>query len=286
MFGTMRAMPIRLLSHAVVSAAAASAAVPAGGPAVVRGSDQNYIPAGSSYSHYNGMWARHFDPSLRETDDPRRAGGAGSRYWSRATFDPARFPSATRIDWIVPAIESWRRRGNPGVYGYLATSYGNYDSGQPDHRVAPVQVARLGRFVSSVRWTLTGGRPGDVTVLQEFYLTRTPGDAAAKALEIGLLLHPGDTARDFHRSGKQLGTWTDDAGIEWAIARQGNYVMLMRADGKDLVAGTIDWRSLLARVRRLGQVSGTEWINGIAVGVEPIRGNGSFRLDEWTVALR
>lgn len=282
----MRTVPIRLLSLSVAVAGAASAAMAAGGPAVVRGSDQNYIPAGSAYSHYNGMWARHFDPSLRDTDDPRRAGGAGNRYWSRATFDPARFPSATRIDWIVPAIESWRRRGNPGVYGYLATSYGNYDSGQPDRRVAPVQVARLARFISVVRWTLLGGRPGDVTVLQEFYLTRTPGDAAAKALEIGILLHPGDTARDFHRKGRQLGGWTDGAGIEWAIARQGNYVMLMRADGKDLISGTIDYGSLLARLSRLRQVNGAEWINGMAVGVEPIRGNGSFRLDEWNVALR
>jgi hypothetical protein len=62
--------------------------------------------------------------------------------------------------------------------------------------------------------------------------------------------------------------------------------MLMRADGKDLISGTIDYGSLLARLSRLRQVNGAEWINGMAVGVEPIRGNGSFRLDEWNVALR
>ena len=60
--------------------------------------------------------------------------------------------------------------------------------------------------------------------------------------------------------------------------------MFIPAD--DVLTGTIDCKAALDFLRAKGQLTGEEWFNGIAFGIEPVTGSGSLRVESWAVDYR
>jgi hypothetical protein len=59
--------------------------------------------------------------------------------------------------------------------------------------------------------------------------------------------------------------------------------MLMLASGDDVVIGSIDVKATLNFLMAKGVITGAEWFNGIALGVEPVSGSGELRLTKWAM---
>jgi hypothetical protein len=221
-----------------------------------------------SYQAFASPWSTFFDASLVHGIDFR----------DTIAVDPATFPDGTIIESMWP-----KRPPKTGVWGYNAVSYGNYDGGRPPERVTPKQVKDLKRLNEAFSYRFSGSP--FFNLLTEFYLTAKPGDETSKLVEIGLFLHTPALTSAFARSGERIGDYRDRQGRIWTIRRQGTYYLVIPNDGADVQSGTLELQPLLAFLMTKHVLSGAEWFNGMAFGVEPASGGGRTRLivDHWHV---
>lgn len=196
--------------------------------------------------------------------------------------DVARFPDRTRLSYFWPA---WRPRNHGGVWAYVHIGYGDYDGGVAEVPVAPRRVDALRQLSQTVAWRPDGGF-GRANLLTEFYLRADPRKPESKRLEIGWLLHAPRATQTFVDEGRQLGTWTDPSGRAWQAAITDRYVTFLPAGREDVREATIDMLAALRWLREKGLVRGDEWVTGVAIGAEPLKGYGRFEIDRWRVAMR
>ncbi len=197
-------------------------------------------------------------------------------------IDVRQFPAGTTMNWRWPPFIA---HNGPGVWGYIQTSYGNYDGGEPETPVPARRVRDVRDLRQAYAWRLENGL-GDGNVLTEFYLRSSPTDVNAKTLEIGFFLHAPDSTRRFHGRSKAIGVFTDTQGRRWKVALAEKFCMFLPEAEGDLTTGTLDMLPALVWLQRHGLVKGDEWFSGLAIGVEPVRGIGRYHLDKWSVALR
>lgn len=207
---------------------------------------------------------------------------AGEDFVDTIAIHEATFPAHTKLAWHWP-LDAPKKTG---VRGFNALGYGNYDSGVPERPVKPLRVRDIKSGWQSFDWRhdlITG----EFNLLAEFYLTRMAGDAEAKTLEVGFMLHTPPTTRAWIGIKPPLARWRDAFGTEWSVTRnQGPgipYIILVPTSGADLLKGRLDVKGALGELRRLGVVTGEEWLNGVAFGAEPISGSGSVMVMDWKV---
>jgi hypothetical protein len=207
---------------------------------------------------------------------------AGKDFVNTIAIHEASFPAQTKLAWHWPLDTSKKT----GVRGYNTLSYGNYDGGVPEQAVKPLRVSDIRSGWQQFDWDydlITG----DFNLLAEFYLTRTPGAAKAKTVEVGFMLHVPDATRAWIGTNPPLATWRDAFGTDWTVTRnQGpgiDYMIFLPASGADLLKGRLDVKGALAELRRLGVITGDEWLNGVAFGAEPISGSGAVTVTDWKV---
>lgn len=226
---------------------------------------QNYTEG--SYTAYASPWSIFFDKTLRHEVD----------YLDTISVQPATFPDGTVIRTQWPINHPMAK----GVWGYMALGFGNYDGGKPEIHVLSHQVKDIKELnqAFSYKWQYSP----NFNLLNEFYLTSKPGDSQSKMIEIGFLLHVPDLA--WANSSTVIGSLTDASRQAWSIRRAGNYVMIFPQDGRDILSGRINVLSFLKFLTLRGVITGNEWFNGIAFGMEPIKGAGSTQLtiDHWHV---
>jgi hypothetical protein len=82
------------------------------------------------------------------------------------------------------------------------------------------------------------------------------------------------------------GSYTDSNGVTWRV-RQGTdstglipYIFAHRLDLADF-EGQFLWHDYFSFLINAGAVSGNEWVNGAAFGVEPVSGSGSITIDKF-----
>ena len=266
--GTATAEPMRSAGHSAPTTQSPRERADAR-PAIVKRDEELFTKG--SYIAYAAPWSAKV--SKLE---------AGKDFVDTITIREATFPAQTKIAWHWPLDISQKT----GVRGYNTLSYGNYDSGLPERPVRPVQVKSMRSGWQSFAWRYEPVA-GDFNLLAEFYLTRTSGRSEAKTVEIGFMLHTPLATRAWTRAGKSATRWTDAFGVQWDVTRnQGPgipYIIFMPHDGTDLLKGRLDVKGALAELRRIGIISGDEWLNGVAFGVEPVSGSGFVIVDDWTV---
>lgn len=255
---------------------------------VIVGANRNYTKG--QWNYYGGMWSRFFDSRLTETTELSQAGGASNNYYVRASVPPSGFPNSWTQTWMTPSNYSYTRPGAPGVYGYLATSYCNYDNGS-NNPAGCVQrqvdnIFTLTTEFSMVATALPGSALGDFNILHEFYLTSAPGNLDTKRLEVGVILHASEGGVRFHAGGTPIGVFTDRWGNSWTCVRNGTFVTFLRANGANLLSGAFDWREALTFLKSRGHVDGAWWFNGIAMGVEPTRNGGTLSIQRLAVTYQ
>jgi hypothetical protein len=196
--------------------------------------------------------------------------------------DLARFPADTSFHWRWPPVSAGF---GPGVWGYDAVMYGNYDGGEPETAVPPIRVRDLRALRQRFAWTIDNGW-GDGNVLTEFYLRSSPTDVHAKVIEIGWFFHLPASTRAYFDRAAPIGTFVDAQGRRWSARMAEKFLMIAPEQPQDLPAGTLDMLPFLRWLQQKGKITGNEWMSGLAIGVEPVRGLGKLTVNRWDVEMR
>lgn len=236
----------------------------ANSPGSVRLPDQTFYTSGA-YSAFASPWSSYLDKSLQRERD----------FLDSIVVQPATFPDGTLIEWKWP----FRRPKVAGVWGYLAVSYGNYDGGLPQVTVEPKQVKDIDSLSEDISWSASGFT--SYNLLNEFYLTRDAGKSDQKVIEIGLLLHPESRRNPFIEGARLVGRYADREGRSWQVVLNGTFCMFI--PDHDVSDGQIDLKAMLDFLVDKTVITGSEWFNGLAIGVEPVWGQGSTTIAIWKV---
>jgi hypothetical protein len=264
-------MKLRTLVVAAALLCAPALAGRKGEPATVIGDQVSYTRG--QWLAFNSPWSI-FSP-------PQNAYVHGVDYFDTTVIRPSSFPSGATVNWFWPATPC------TSVCGYMQLTYGNYDGGQPQAPVTSRQVKNIVTLNEEFDYSLTGN-PASFNVLNEFYLTSTQGDETTRVLEVGWFLNASTSGAAFFNSSTQLGTFTDQSGQVWKAAFNASgeanaYVMIMPNSGAQILRGTIDMKAALTFLTSNGRITGNEWLNGLALGVEPVSGSGSMKVARWTI---
>lgn len=241
-------------------------------PTVIAKGDRQFYTKGT-YNAYASPWSVTANSPMR----------VGTDYADTLTIDTTTFPARTKIAWRWPFVTP-----TTGVYGYNWISYGSYDGGRPQTKVAPRQVKSLYAAWQMVDWTYVRATSGNFNLLTECFLTSTAGNGR-KLAEVGFMLHTSPTTLAWSRIGYPLGTFTDASGLKWIVTRnagpQAPYYMFIPPYGADVLKARIDTKGALLYLRQRGLLDGNEWLNGVAFGVEPTGGTGSVTVYSWYSTL-
>lgn len=229
----------------------------------------------------------------------------GKDYFNKIYVTSAQFPNRTRFRGSWPA---W----TGGVRGYMHLSRGNYDGGAPSVSTPSKRVSALTTFTETVAWYNFGSNPY-FNVLEEFYLTSTSGNPNTKTAEIGFFLHAPPSTLSYLNVGESkivngvevghpninYGNYTSNIdGSIWVcrslynpskpaaryitfVQKVGNTVGVDYASG---VTKTFDKKHVLQWLIGKGAITGNEFINGAAIGIEPTFEGGVYDVyfHEWS----
>jgi hypothetical protein len=203
----------------------------------------------------------------------------GPDYADSIIIDPRTFPNGSDIAWRWPD-----RPPQKGVYGYLHLAYGSFAGGATKEPVAPEQVSRI-RTLKTLFAVDDVRSDGQFNVLSETFVTRAKGDFSTKALEVGFLTHLSDHGREHFDKARQIGTFTDPGGRRWTVAEMNGFCMFVPED-EPVSSGVLHYDAAFAWLVSKGLLTGNEWFNGLAIGVEPVSGSGGLRVSRWEILYR
>jgi hypothetical protein len=227
---------------------------------------------------YSAPWCARYDKSLIVDRD-----FSNSISYKKGDLANGR---NVRMKWRWPRPE--RRSAKCGVFGYTYVGWGNYDSGAVRSPVAPSQV----KSIKALSFSYDAQSSADTEQfngLGEFFLTKNPGAADQKVIEIGWFWNAPALTRAWARTGRQLGRIVDPHGVRWSVSvnksgAAGTYVTFIPVDKR--TSGTFEGKAVLNFLRRRGVVDGDWWFNGAAIGVEPLGGAGSAVVRTFKVTLK
>lgn len=233
------------------------------------GNFKGYHPAGSPYAGWLGMfgvWTPN-NESMVFTSDMQVHTNA--------------FPNNTKFNWNITPDPDWS-----GINGYLHVSYGNYDDSAGS--ITPRQVKNITDLTATADWTYTGDSSSGL--LCELWLS--PSSAAsgsvAKTYEIGFMPRLSTEVSAWVATLPVVGSgsFTDKNGIVWNVRHTGDaqdYFVAYRPGYVDFV-GALPFRDYFNFLSAAGKITGNEWVNGLAFGVEPRHGTASLTINQFTVA--
>lgn len=249
-------LPALLLLTLAVGAPAQKAPPPR---VVTLGSEQPFMRG--RHAAMAGPWSRWVDPSIKDFSNAIRINTAT---WPRDTFIQWRFPEKV---------------ASTGVYGYNYVAFGQYWDLKPPVPVPPksFRAIKTLKFHTAIE---RAGDPGGFNILAEFFVTRKPGDIKTLQAEIGWMLHMPELSAKYFRNGKQIGTWRDTAGRDWVVASHrdgaaGHYIKFAPKSGDANLTAPIDALAAMRWLAARQEIDLNGYFNGMAVGVEPLRGSGS-----------
>lgn len=248
---------------------ARSSGLPPAGPqdeaALVVPRDTNFTRG--QFNAWSGMWGS--------------TGIPGMDWDSQWALKPSRFPNESTLRWKVPTGMPGR-----GVWGYPHISFGNYD-GWPSG-ASPVQPSMI-RDITGLNvkldWNYTGS--ADFGALHEMWLvdsSRYPnrGSSMGALWEIGFFLRDFTDARNFHNGGTPIGSTLVIGDVVFTVRRNNTYITLAPQIPQDILSITVNWKAVWNYLIFHEVITGSEWFNGVAFGVEPGAQAGS-RSGELTI---
>lgn len=224
------------------------------------------------YGAYTGMWG------LTNPQAPGLVANSSMQV-TRSTF-----PSATVFNWDVTPSSSWG-----GVNGYLHVSYGNYDSSAGAGTVTPLQVKDVGNMIVNANWTQTGDL--STALLCEMWLGASAAASGAftKTHEIAFFPRFSPSARSWLDGLPLVGTGFTVNSVNYSVRLAGNpqgipYIIAYRSDYGD-IQGAMPFKAYFNYLVAQAQITGNEWVNGVAFGPEPHGGVGSLTISKFSVIM-
>ena len=237
--------------------------------------DQNLVTLGDSQGFtkdaYTAFMAPYNKGALR----------AGVDYRESISLDPALFPARTTISWTWPEA-----RADASVRGFLAVDYGNYYNTVPARPIRSRRVSDIRTLTCDFDLAIDGTLSGfDVVV--DFFLTSTP-DFGSILFEIEIFLHAPRYVLGYADSTRPVGMFRSTSGSTWTVSKdpvgnQAPIVLFHLAPGHDVLDGSIDIAEMLHWLKDRGVLAGTEFFNGLALGVEPQQHDGILTINTLSV---
>lgn len=234
---------------------------------VVIGEQTNWTAG--SYTAYNSPW------------------GAGSLVQGKDYSDTTSITSGTltsgvSINWSWPEIPA-----PSGVYNFDQIAFGDYFNTIPQTPVAPSQVESIINLSESFDFSI-GGETSNFDVITDMFLTGSAGDNSTNKYEIEIFHHTPQYSSDWVNSLTQVGTFAG-SGHTWkvAIGSGGSAapdVVFMPTDTNDVLSGTLNVKDMLSYLIQKNVISGTDYFNGLAAGVEVHQGSGSLTSNSFSVS--
>lgn len=253
------------MSHTNIRAALALAmfgmASHAGAQTIVK-ADKQWSSEGP-YLAYPSDWCSLFDKTLT----------VGRDYANTVTYQAGQLgtPTNVQFSWRYPS--PWARSKKCGVFGYSHIAWGMYDGGAVMRPVPARQIKSLNDMTVSYGVDYAAD-PSHFNGLSEGFLTGTAGNAADKKLEVGFLWHSPSETQAWAKTGRQLGMFTDRYGKKWTAALNEAYVTFTPVGGSQ-TWGTLDVGGAFKFLIAKGVASPNWYINGWAIGIEPLGGFGT-----------
>lgn len=245
-------------------------ATPAATGLLIEGNFQGYTA--SPYFAYTGMWG-HYRTDLLQAESSMRV-------------HPDTFPDDTTFTWDVTPAPDWG-----GINGYLHLDYGNYDDSPTGGVVTPRQVSAITDLTVTIDWTFTGDEASGL--LSECWLTpvATPTGSLDKTHEVAFFPKLSPDAATYVNGLPPVGagSFVDSNGVTWnvcegtsGVGAEVPYLIAYRPGHADFT-GTLRYEDFLAFLTASGALTGAEWFNGVAFGVEPHSGAGSLTIKDFAV---
>lgn len=202
-------------------------------------------------------------------------------------ISPASFPNKSVIRSMVPNVTS-----PAGLYGYLHVDIGNYDGSPIVTPASPIQQKNITNFFTDIDWAYEGD--GVSSFLHELYGSTTghaTGGLTDKVWEVGAFPMCNPHAQSFVNTAVTaggMGNFTDPIGRVWKVGQATGtagpyYVFALSTFGN--VQGRVYWKEMLAFLRTAGKITGNEYIQGVACGIEPDTGFDKLTLNSYTMTL-
>jgi hypothetical protein len=202
------------------------------------------------------------------------------------TLLPESFPKGTILRW------KWPDNANDSVKSWNAIDYGNYLNTITPAQVPPSRIKAISALIHEADIGYSAPSDSANVALDLFLYTSGSSTEATMACEIQVFLHATPSARRFMATLESLGLYESAAigsspSVRWAVTRQQSnffktpYYLFCPSDGSDQLASTFDVKALLNWLRSVNQttgkiyLTGEEYFNGLATGVEPVRKSGS-----------
>jgi Ca2+-binding RTX toxin-like protein len=219
----------------------------------------NQIYRSGEYGVANNQWGT--PPSMRNQP--------GST--SQITInDPETAPNNVTIQWDFPNSTS-----PSSVWGYLEVMWG----GGPGWESRPqlrTQVSNIKDF--TLDYSVRNITPGS-NLLIEVWTTNAQGQPTTEigVVAAGFRNRPSFTYQDqYITAGVNPNSPAGDAG-------SGSWRFIQLALNTDQLSGTISFSNIISEMVRRGLINPNDYVTGLELGVEPVRGSGSMQVDKFSV---
>lgn len=215
----------------------------------------------------SGVWSAFMSP----VNAPPLISGIG--FTESLAINPRTIPAGTVARWQFPGTPP----KSGGVYGFIAQNYGDNNGGP--HTTPSVQIKSLQALVSTHDINITGATD-NYDIIYDAFLTKTP--YTDNIDEFSVSVHTNATLTDFVASIPQIGSFIG-SGVTWVVVQSapGGQIIFMPADKRDELSVTLDLKAMLAYLVSKGVLTGDEYFNGIALGIEPHVNGGSVTYNSW-----
>lgn len=236
---------------------------------------QRYHPSGSTFAAQENWWG------LRTV-----ANNTGVVWSSSLRVSPSTFPLRTTITWDVTPGPNYN-----GVEAYLYVCCGNYEKDQATLPGGSKQVSNITSMTVDQAWTWTGDN--QTGILAEMFLDSAqigPGAQGSHIRELAFFPRPSPGTITFFNGKPPVGSggFTDKKGVTWVVKEssgpQGPFFIVARPD-YSFFEGVLPFSDLFDFLIANGKITGSMWVNGVAIGPEPKTGAGAFTLDKFTVSI-
>ena len=226
---------------------------------------------GYTKGHYTAFMAPYNKGSLLE----------GVDYMESFEVDPEGFPNGSSIAWNWPASHT-----NAPVRGFLAIDYGNYYNTAPELSVPSSRVKDINTLVCTHDLSISGTKSG-FNVIINFFLTATR-DPNSILFEVEVFLHTPSFAQLYLDRCLSLGTFASAPGMIWKAVKDpsavhGPDLLFHLAGPGNLLVGSVDLGEMLSWLMGRGVITGDEFFNGLAIGVEPQQHDGALAINALSI---
>ena len=209
-------------------------------------------------------------------------------YDEKVVVDKATFPNDTSISWAYPPDHA-----ASSIKSFLAVDYGNYNHTNAPEPVASSMVDKIKTLQLNVAMMMAGYLEG-YDVIVDYYLTSKKGDLDTKIIEVEIALHAPSFFKRYADSVRTIGFYKSADGAIWKLSLDEHAAMMQGkpdiliypTDGLDRLGISLDIQAIHRFLVGRNVLNGTEYFNGLALGVEPQQQGGTLTVKILDVAYK